>query len=415
MKNHQLKIAHVSHNDTFGGADRAGYRIHKALMKFGVDSKMYVNSSGSKDPSVQIPGGKVSRLVKEMRPRFGRIIDLLYNDNESEKSSPAMFTSSWSRFLNRLECDIVHLHWPHNEMMSIADISRIKKPIVWTLHDMWAFSGAEHYTTNERYREGYSKSNRPADETGLDINRMIWKRKMKLWKKPMTVVGSSRWMADCASSSAMMKEWPVFSIKSAIDLDFWKPVKKSDARSLLGLPSDKPIILFGAIGGVNKFRKGFDLLTETLIKLRDSKFDLNIIIVGQNKPKEPLEIGYEPIFMGHQYDDLSMKIIYNAADAVLIPSRQDNLPNMGIESLACGVPVIAFDTCGMRDIVEHQHNGWLAKPFNTIELSKGIQWVLEDRARSEVLFRNSRESAIVNFSEQNTAKSYLNIYNSLIR
>ncbi len=409
-----LKIAHVSHNDSFGGADRAGFRIHKALMKAGIDSKMYVNRAGSKDPSVTIPGGKVSRLVKELRPRIGRFVDIVYEDNESEKSSPAVFSSSWSRFLNKLDCDIVHLHWPHNEMMSIADISRIKKPVVWTLHDMWAFSGAEHYTTTDRFREGYTKINRPDDESGPDINRFIWNRKKRLWKKPMTIVGSSQWMADCASSSVLMKDWPVYSIKSAIDLDYWKPVNKDDARSLLGLPSDKPIILFGAIGGVNKCRKGFDLLKETLIKLSEANFSLNIMIAGQEKPDEEMNIGYKPHFMGHLFDDLSMKILYNAADAVLIPSRQDNLPNMGIESLACGVPVIAFDTCGLPDIVEHKKNGWLAKPFDTDDLAKGIKWVFEDRKRAEILNKYSRESALNNFSEQNTAKSYINIYENLL-
>jgi len=414
MSKSQLKIAHVSHNDSFGGADRAGFRIHKALIKESIDSIMFVNQSGSKDPSVHIPGGKISRLMKELRPRMGRFVDKFYDDKESEKSSPGIFSSSWPRFLNQSDVDIVHLHWPHNEMMSVADISRIKKPMVWTLHDMWAFCGAEHYTTSKRYMEGYTKTNRPDHESGLDINRLNWKRKKRLWKKPITVVGSSQWMADCASSSDLMKEWPVYSVKSAIDLDYWKPVNKSNARSLLGLPSDKPIILFGAIGGVEKTRKGFDLLKETLIMLYKSNFNLNLAVVGQQEPSESLEIGYEPFFMGHHYDDLSMKILYNASDAVIIPSRQDNLPNMGIEALACGVPVVAFDTCGLPDIVEHKKNGFLAKPFDTKELAEGIKWVVGNKDRSKTLSKDSRESAMNNFSEQITAKSYIKIYNELL-
>lgn len=415
MNKNRLKIAHVSHNDSYGGADRAGFRIHMALMKEGIDSIMFVNQSGSKDPSIHIPGGKVSRLMKELRPKLGRFVDKFYDDKESEKSSPGIFSSSWPRFLNQTDVDIVHLHWPHNEMMSVADISRINKPLVWTLHDMWAFSGAEHYTTSERYKEGYTKTNRPAHETGLDINRLNWRRKMRLWKKSITVVGSSQWMADCASSSVLMRDWPVYAVKSAIDLDFWKPVNKSNARSLFGLPSDKPIILFGSIGGVEKTRKGFDLLKETLVKLKNSNFSLNIAVVGQQEPSESMELGYDPFFMGHQYDDISMKILYNASDAVIIPSRQDNLPNMGIEALACGVPVVAFDTCGLPDIVEHKSNGWLAKPFDTTDLAEGIKWVVGDRDRSETLSKDSREYAINNFSEQNTAKSYIRIYKELLK
>ena len=170
------------------------------------------------------------------------------------------------------------------ETISISDIAKIKKPIVWTLHDMWAFLGAEHYTHN-RWRDGYFTNNRPDYESGFDLNRWTWNRKKKYWKKPIQIITPSKWLANCVEDSALMKNWPISVIPYPIDTDKWKPIKKEIARKILNLPQNTSLISFGAVGGGKDSRKGYDLL-KSLQYLKNNYSDKNfeLIVFGQSKP-----------------------------------------------------------------------------------------------------------------------------------
>lgn len=411
-----IKVAIVSHNDADGGADRAANRLHQSLLqREGVDSVMYVNKSTTMDPTVIVPGGKFTRFIYELRPRLGRITDPLYTSPDQGKLSPAIFSSKWPQILNRLDVDIVHLHWPMNEMMSVADISRIKKPLVWTMHDMWAFCGAEHYATDNRYRTGYTRGNRPATEKGFDLNGWTWKRKIKHWKTPINIITPSRWMGECVKSSQMMGDWPIHIIPGAIDIKYWKPFDRQSARELLGLPLDKSLVLFGAIGGTSDYRKGFNLLEEALAKLKVNKEEIALVVIGgKGHHRSDHDDLFDTYYLGHLYDNMSLKTVYNAVDVVLLPSRQDNLPNMGVEAMACGVPVVAFNTCGLPDIVQHKSNGWLADAFDTAHFSEGISWVLENEERKRTLSQNARKYAIKHFSSEEIANKHYNFYKSIL-
>lgn len=411
-----IKIAIVSNTDDEGGADRAAYRLHLCLQEHDqIKSSMVVNKSNTQDPTVIVPGGKFSRFFKEMRPRLGRLVDPFYSNEDQGKLSVSLIPSGWPSFLNDTDADIVHLQWPMNEMMSIRDISKIKKPIVWTMHDMWAFCGAEHYSTDERYKAGYFKKNRSVNESGMDLNRWTWKRKLKHWKKPFHIVGSSRWMADCARQSKLMAGWPVSAIPTPIDANFWKPEDKQLSRALLNLPQDKRLILFGSFGGTKDKRKGFDLLLKALSVLKIDNSDLALVVIGGGKTgKIDDDLTYETFHLGHFNDALSMKIAYNAADLVLLPSRQDNLPNMALEAISCGVPVAAFDVCGIPDIIEHKVNGWLASPFNSEELARGIEWILGDTDIQQKVSENARDKALKTYSYSNVSKQFFELYSKIL-
>lgn len=405
-----MKIAMVNHSDINGGAARAAWRIHHALRQSGVDSRMYVNRASAGDWTVTGPNDKIEKALGMLRSPLGGMTTRLLKTGNPILHSPAILPSSWPKRLNMSDADIVHLHWVNGEMMSVVDISRITKPVVWTLHDMWAFCGAEHYTVDYRWRDGYKTNNRPEYESGFDLNRWTWQRKLKAWKKPMHIVTPSRWLADCARQSVLMRDWPISVIPNALDVDSWQPVEKKLARQLMNLPTDCPLLAFGAIGGGQDPRKGMDLLLMALDHLRGQFQDLQLVVFGQNAPRELPDFGFPIHYTGHLHDDLSLRVLYSAADAMIIPSRQDNLPNTGVEALACGTPVIAFNTCGLPDIVTHQETGWLAKAFDTEDLAKGIQWVLNDEIRYANMSYQARLNAVNRFSIPVVADLYLKTY-----
>jgi glycosyltransferase involved in cell wall biosynthesis len=405
-----MKIIQLNHSDTFGGASRAAYRIHRALRSQGLDSWMAVNKATSGDWTVQRPETTLAKQMAYIRPYLGALIGQGLKTARSDLHSAALVPSTWPQRLNHSDADIVHLHWVNGEMLSISDIGKLHQPVVWTLHDMWAFCGAEHYTEGDRWQHGYWKQNRPSNESGFDLNRWTWNRKQKHWREPFQIVTPSRWLADCVSKSALMRDWPVSVIPNPIDTELWQPVDKPFARQLLNLPQDVPLLLFGAAGGSLDPRKGFDLLRSALDHLRGELPGLELIVFGQQAPKQPIDLGFPIHYAGHLHDELSLRILYSAADAMTIPSRQDNLPNTGLEAHACGTPVIAFNIGGLPDIVDHLKTGYLAQAFDTVDLARGIQWMLEDADRLKRLGQLARDRALHRWSYDIVAKQYERIY-----
>jgi glycosyltransferase involved in cell wall biosynthesis len=411
-----MKIIHLAYSDYIGGASVAAIRIHNCLYKNNINSRLWVNEKFSKHFAVEEPFNKISKNFK----RLGRYITFpllkVIKTNVPIHHSPSVFPSNWVKLINNSDADIVNLHWIQRETMSIKDISQIKKPIVWTLHDMWAFCGAEHYTNDNRWREGYYSNNRPNYESGFDLNRWTWNRKKKYWKNPIQIVTPSTWLAKCVKESALMKNWPVSVIASPIDTDQWTPMNKKNARQLLNLPPDANLILFGAVGGEKDPRKGYDLLLSALDYVKaDKKIKkIELVVFGQSKTKSQLDLGFPIHYFGHLENNLILRNLYNAADLMAVPSRQDNLPNTAVEAQACGTPVVSFDIGGLPDIVEHQKTGYLAKAFDTRDLANGITWVLEQND-SNKLGNNARERAVEKFSEKKTSEDYMNIYKKLCK
>jgi glycosyltransferase involved in cell wall biosynthesis len=372
---------------------------------------MWVNMASAGDWTVEGPATKGAKAFAALRGHATSPLVKTLKTGNPIIHSPAVLPSQWVKRINASDADIVHLHWVQGEMLSIADIGRIERPIVWTLHDMWAFCGAEHYTEEFRWREGYRRDNRPAHESGFDLNRWTWERKRKHWRRPIQIVTPSHWLADCVRESALMRDWPVLVIPNCLDTDRWKPMEQALARELLGLPADVPLLLFGAMGGGRDPRKGFDLLTAALGHLRGVIPGLELVIFGQLAPRNPPDLGFPVHYTGHLHDDLSLRALYSAADALVVPSRQDNLPNTAVEAQACGTPVVAFHIGGLPDIVAHQRTGYLAKAFDVADLADlavGIAWVL-----GEDLRQASRERAVARFSNAVVAEQYRAVYRQL--
>jgi len=421
-----IKILHVAYSDIGGGASRAAYRIHSSLVaqkKLGILSKMRVMNKLTQDSSVT-----GTRPLKETSFwRFLRPSLLIRYYKGFTLGKRTSFSVAWPRTglgkeINATNTDIVHLHWLGNDTLSIEEIGKIKHPIVWRLPDMWAFCGAEHYVTpppyiDERFSEGYYVTNRPPMEQGKDLNRIVWERKVKSWKKPMHIVCPTNWLADCVRRSVIMKNWPVTVIPTAIDLEKWKPYNKNYAKDILGLPQDQKYILFGAMGGTNDPRKGADLLFEAIQKLKGMHLEskIELLVFGQDKPEQAVDFGFPIRYFGHLNDDLSIALLYAVADIMVVPSRQDNLPGTALESLACGTPVVAFDIGGLSDIVAHQKNGWLSPAFDTKDMAEGIKWILEDEKRYQELSHTAREMAVKRYNPESIATQYLEVYKQVLK
>lgn len=409
-----MKICHLNHTDNYTGGARAAYRIHRSLLEQGIESRMQVNQSSTGDWSVHVPGrSAISKLFNKVRPLIAEVPNRFFSSSFPAPHSASFVISDWPGWINSSGYDVVNLHWVY-EMMSIEDIARIRKPLVWTMHDMWAFCGAEHYTEDFRWQTGYLDSNRPGYESGFDLNRWVWQRKEKAWKCPLHMVTPSRWLKRCVQESRLMEGWPVTVIPNPIDTTFWKPVDQAMARSLYGIAPNVPLLLFGANGGGRIPNKGYDMLLSALGILRSEMPELELMVFGQRAPENPEDLGFPVHYTGHLHDDMSLRLLYGAADAMVVPSRIEAFGQTASEAHACGTPVIAFDTTGLPDIVDHQETGYLARRFETGDLARGVRWVLEERANRLRLQRNAREKAVRTFDYQVVSRQYLEVYERVL-
>lgn len=414
-----MSVLHVSQSDQNGGAARAAYCLHRALLDYGVESSMKVRDKKSDDWTVEGPESKYGKVGSLLRPALGALAMRLQKSGNSNLHTGNWLPSDWSGRLNSTDAEVVNLQWVGDETLSIEDIGRIRKPVVWTLHDMWPFCGTEHYTADDeraRWRLGYSRVDRPASDGGVDLDRLAWQRKCRVWDRPMHIVAPSRWLADCARQSALFKGWPISVIPNVLDTGTFQPLDSHFCRQALGLPEDRQIILFGAMCGGRDPRKGYDLLLDALAQLASRMDPQNVLCVvfGQSSPRNPYKLPFNTRWMGHVHDDATLALLYNAADVMVVPSRQENLPQTATEPQACGCPVVAFDCTGLRDAVVHRETGYLARALDTGDMAEGLHWILEDAGRRDALSHAARTRATQLWSPEVVVPQYLSVYRTTI-
>jgi glycosyltransferase involved in cell wall biosynthesis len=410
-----MKILIVNTSDINGGAARAAYRLHNALLAEDVDSQMLVMNKSSDDYTVVGPISKVEKVMTKLRPTLDSLPIRLYKEK-----TKTLFSPSWFGFsgivdkINEINPDIVHLHWICSGMMSVEDIARIKAPVVWSLHDMWAFTGGCHYDEEcKGYEESCGNCKVLGSNKENDLSRKVFKRKKKAFdsKQDMTIVGLSSWLKECSKSSTLLKDKKHINLPNPIDIDIFKPFDKEKARELWNLPHDKKLVLFGAMGATSDPRKGFDELSDAMKKLKNP--NIEFVVFGSSQPKNAPDFGFKTHYLGHLHDDVSLVTLYSAVDVMVVPSLQENLSNAIMESLACGTPVVGFDIGGNSDMIEHQQNGYLAKPIESEDLAHGIEWVLNTTNHDE-LCSNAREKVVREFEAKVVAEKYIKLYKGIL-
>ncbi len=418
-----MKVLIISKSDAQGGAYIAAYRLHAGLRRIGVDSKMLVDYKTSDDCNVSGSDGEVSMAWGRLRSFMDKL-PLKFYTHQNTVFHPAWIGKNLAKHELVRSADVINVHWALRGFLSIkgmAELAKLNKPIVWTLHDMWAFTGGCHYTGGcTKYKTKCRACPQLNSEKVKDLSYQVFRKKNRYFSGlTLNIAVLCNWMKDCVKDSFLLSKKPVHLIPNSLDTDIFKPTEKSIARNILNLPLKKKIVLFVELSSTSSTRKGFRYLQEAIYKLASTKDidkeELYIGVLGTSSPKDIEEFPSNVRYLGRLHDEFSLALAYSAADVFVAPSLEDNLPNTVVESLSCGTPVVAFNIGGMPDMIEHQVNGYLSEPEDADSLASGIKWVLEDNDRTFKLREASREKALKEYTLEVQAGRYKSLFDSLVK
>jgi len=410
-----MKILALNSSDTFGGAARAAYRLQGALRDLGADARMLVQRKFSDNPYVIGPANAWQSGLGLARNKIDAIPLHLMSRLRDPLFSLSFVPSNTLTRLDRISPDVVHLHWICEGLINIGSLARIKAPMIWTLHDSWPFTGGCHVPHEcTAYLQKCGCCPQLGSSLAPDLSRIGWLRKQRMFglRQPV-VVSPSRWLARCAADSSLMRNLRVEVIPNGVDTKLFKPFDKTNARSLFGIAENKKILLFSALDGLRHRHKGFHLLKLALAECTNIEGfceSTELYVVGCSAPEDLPDLPIPVRFLGQLRDDVTISLMYNAADVYLAPALLENLSTTVLESMACGTPCVAFDAGGMSDLIEQGSNGYLANAYDVKDFARGIVWLLSDEKRLQILSANGRRKVEDNFSLDMVAKRHMCLY-----
>lgn len=426
----------VSHFNTFpyGGAATAARRLSRRLQKSGIKSTFYYSRS-DRDDLFQIGSSKSesieqAQILPKPEPRGMAIFSKrrekkrlreiwqLHNDHIATRPAGEE-TFSMARLpdesrLNwfQINSDVVHLHW----ISFFADYPTFFQsipehvPLVWTLHDQNAFTGGCHYSGGcANYESGCGSCPQVTDSHNRDVSvDSFMSKRRALAGRKVHVVAPSKWMLDLARKSPIWPKTASFHhIRLGFNLKKFYPVDKHHARKQLGIRSDAFLIGFGADDVRNK-RKGIGSLMEALNQLPTNENVEGLVFgAGEVQSTGPVKKIHQ---LGYIDSVDRQRLIYSAADVVVVPSTEDNQPQVGLEAMACGTPVVGFDTCGIPEMVHHGKTGLLAEAGNPANLAKQISWIITNPLPRQQMGIEARKMMELNHDSEIQAARYLQLY-----
>lgn len=415
MSEQPLKVLSVC-TSLEGGAGRAAYRIHQAVRGIGVDSRMFVKYKRYDDPTV--------RSLDEFAPANGlyKAFDWVRN-----KCNNKLQHARWNRYperekvylsdlrgtdlygaLRKLDYDVLHLHWINQRFISLDDLPK-DKPIVWTLHDSWPFCGVCHYFLDcSEYKHHCGCCPFLRSERSNDLSRQVWQQKAEAFKNlDLNIVSPSRWLADCAKQSGLLKNFPITVIPNCLDVETFRPLCKERKN-------EKPTILYGALHAATDKIKGLDHLLSALKLLvhQGHGVDFELVVFGVTESELSLDVNVPIRYAGYVDKEEDMVSLYQKASVTVVPSLTENLSCTIMESLSCGTPVVAFNLGGNGDMIEHMANGYLAQAKDDADLAAGIIWCLENNM-DQRLGMAGREKVLRNYSYEAINRQYKELYETL--
>lgn len=392
-----------------GGAFIAAARFHEELVAQGVDSRFFYRIAqrpAPEHPSYQAlefaarsRWQKLNFWHKETEHLRRRRVHDLYDLHLAGRPVPGEnFSMSEQSETTRLDwpslnLDLVHLHW----IAHLADYPSFFQsiprgtPIFWTLHDMFPLTGGCHYSAGcSRYSTGCGQCPLVLNSNPADVSAESFQAKRKaLAGHQLHVIAPSQWLLDLARQSGIWPENTIFSlVRYGLDLQQFKPHGKAAARTALGLPSESLLIGFGA-DNLTDVRKGLPDLLAALEQL-PTEHGVEAVLFGAGELKTiPASLKRVHHF-GYVSDLQRQALLYSACDLVIVPSREDNQPSVGLESLACGTPVVATRTGGLPEYVLDGATGLLAEPANHEDLRHRIDWLLRHPDARQVMGQRGR-------------------------
>ncbi|MCQ2577013.1 MAG: glycosyltransferase [Treponema sp.] len=419
-----MKVLIVSYSDKGGGAAAGAVRLCEALNKAGVTAHIGVPYVNSDNPFV-VALGKKRTLLQRVLGRLGREYESFklkrFNSTNTILHSLNRFSLIDVDLINSSDYDLVNLHWICGNTLCARDIAKIKKPIVWTMHDSWPACGAEHHPNilegDERYKSIYTRQNKPASTNGPDICRRVWKIKYKyLHDFPISFSAPSNWEAEVLRNSSLFGDKECRAIPNIIDSKVFKPLtyqEKFFFRSQYGLSENKITLCFGAADDFTnrKSLKGAYHLIEALKNL-PNKEKYQLVVFGPSSNNFEKEVGIKTLFTGFQTNPAVLSKFYAMSDIFLCPSIIENLPFTCLESICCGLAVVAFNQGGVPDIVEHKKNGYLAECYNIEDFMHGIEYCMNDLSS---LQSYAYSKSIRDFDNGNTVQKYIEYFEDVIR
>lgn len=404
-----MKVLHINQSDISGGAAIAGYRLHQGLLAEGIDSRLLVGQ-------VETSSDRVALLQRNKRiekPLWSVIWRLGFNYLNHVNSFDIPKHSFYKN------ADILNFHNLHNDYFNYLAIPALteNKPAVFTLHDMWSFTGHCAYSYEcDRWKTGCGQCPYPDAYPSIarDNTRLEWRLKNWVYSRSnLTIVTLSNWLTEQAQQS-MLNRFPIHYIPNGIDTEAYQPLDREQCRFLLSIPIDKKVLMFGAESLTNT-RKGGDLLLKVLQNLPSSlKAETVLLTIGRGGEAISETVGMTSVNLGYVSGDRLKCIAYSAADLVIFPTRADNLPLVLQESMACGTPMVSFKVGGVPDLVRPDITGYLATPEDADDFSRGIVQLLEDDSLRDSMSQNCRAIALAEYPIQLQAQRYIQLYQQVL-
>ena len=409
-----MKVLHLVAGELNGGAARGAYWLHQALRDLGVDSAILTSAKDSlgDESVISLADSALGKLKFAVQRRMGQLPLKLYRNRRPTIFNTGIDGVDFTRHPAYASADLVHLHWVIG-LVSNRALRKVKKPVVWTLRDMWPLTGGCHHSLEcDRYTEGCGSCPQLGSTRERDLTRFVLRHKQASLPKDIRIVGMSRWMSDCASKSAVFRARQVTTISNNVDTELFSPLPKKLARQALGFDEDRKIVLVGA-QDVASVYKGFDLFVEALESL--TKDNIHVVLFGKTSGGIPELPGVPITSLGFLSDAIALRLAYSAADVFVAPSLADAFGKTLVEAMSCGTPVVCFNATGPKDIVEHQVTGYRATPFIAQDLAHGIQWVLDQPLEAYAkMCRAAHDRAQQRFDSRVIAQQYLDLYREIL-
>ncbi len=401
----KIKVLHIVGGSPESGAYKGAYILHKALLELKIDSKILndkpvlKNNKKSEDNIIYFNNTSLKKFFSKILIFLEKIVKSLYLPIPRSTYTLGIFGYDITKFNEYKKSDLIHIHWFSEGFLDFRKFIKTEKPIVWTMRDMWPFTGGSHYTMEfESYEKGF-------------ISRYIQKIKKKSFKNNIKFIAISNWLKDQAKNSNVLKDRDIIRVYNNINLRNFKRIEKNLARSCLNIKTKKHVMLFGAQNPQSE-RKGWKLFYETLQKLDKNKFFL--LIFGNFWSQKMLDdIGIEYLSLGFINDKKKLNMLYSSADFFVSSSIQEAFGKTWAEALACQTPVICFENTSASEFIEHKSNGYICSEFNSGKLKESIEWI-SNAKNYEKLKNNFINEKILSIDANIIAQKYIKIYSDLI-